>query len=96
MSKKVNKYRVRASYICSVYKEVYAEDEWDAVNKAEDTFEGVIEYINDTIGVEGEGESIEADGEPMFSTEWIEVLEEDVEDPDAVYDEDDDEEEEDE
>ena len=78
----MKKYRVYGSYTITVMKEVWANDEDEAMNKADEKFGGIIEYVgnggSDKLrGVEEYDESVAADG----IVEWNEA-EELEDDPD--------------
>ena len=78
----MKKYKVYGSYTITVMKEVWANDEDEAFNKADEKFGGVIEYVGNggsdkLLGVDGYDESVAADG----MVEWNEA-EELEDDPD--------------
>ena len=76
----MKKYQVIGTTTVTVYKEVWAANEEDAINKANDELQGLTSYcgnggVDKLIGVDGYDESVAADG-------WIEwddtnVLEDD-------------------
>jgi hypothetical protein len=66
----MKKYQVIGTTTVTVYKEVWAANEEDAINKANNELQYLTAYCGNggydkLVGVEGENESIEADG-------WIE------------------------
>lgn len=78
----MKKFKVYGSYTITVMKEVWANDEYEAMNKADEKFGGIIEYVGNGVsdkllGVEEYDESVAADG----IVEWNEA-EELEDDPD--------------
>ena len=78
----MKKFKVYGQYTITVMKEVWANNEDEAYNKAENTFGGVVEYVGNggydkLVGVGESDESISADG----IIEWTEA-EELFDDPD--------------
>lgn len=76
----MKKYKVYGQYTITVMKEVWAADEDEAINKADDRFGGVIEYVGNggvdkLIGVSQDDESVAADG--MIEWQDAEELEDD-------------------
>lgn len=76
----MKKFKVYGQYTITVMKEVWANDEDEAMNKAEDRFGGVIEYVGNggcdkLLGVSEDDESVAADG--MIEWERAEELEDD-------------------
>jgi hypothetical protein len=76
----MKKFKVRGQYTITVMKEVWANDEYEAINKADNNFGGVIEYVGNggydkLIGVSEPDESVAADG--MIEWEEAEELEDD-------------------
>lgn len=76
----MKKFKVRGQYIITVTKEVWANDEDEAINKADDRFGGVIEYAGNggwdkLVGVSEADESVAADG--MVEWDGVEELEDD-------------------
>lgn len=70
----MKKYKVYGSYTITVMKEVWANSEDEAYEKADEKFGGVIEYCGNggydkLVGVDNEDESVSADG----MVEWNEV-----------------------
>ena len=79
----MKKYKVYGTYTITIAKEVWANDEDDAVDKAAETFGGVIEYCGNggydkLVGVSEDDESVAADGYP----EWGNYIEELEDNPD--------------
>jgi hypothetical protein len=64
------KYVVNGKVTVSVIKTVEADSPEEAIEKAYEEFEGVTDYGFDgtQIGVQGEGEMIQADGEVDFTS----------------------------
>lgn len=76
----MKKFKVCGQYTITVMKEVWANDEYEAINKAEDKFGGIVEYVGNggydkLIGVSQHDESVAADG--MVEWESAEELEDD-------------------
>lgn len=76
----MKKFKVRGQYTITVMKEVWANDEDEAINKADNKFGGVIEYVGNggydkLVGVSESDESVAADG--MIEWEDAEELEDD-------------------
>ena len=78
----MKKFKVYGQYTLTVMKEVWANDEYEAMNKADDQFAGIIEYVGNggydkLVGVSEGNESLAADG----IVEWndAEELEDDPE-----------------
>lgn len=76
----MKKYRVCGTTTVAVYKEIWAANEEDAIDKANNQLDGLTAYCGNfgydkLVGVDGEGESVEVDG----YIEWndTEVIEED-------------------
>ena len=72
----MKKFKVYGQYTITVMKEVWANDEDDAINKADDKFGGIFEYLGNggydkLIGVSEDDESVAADG----IVEWNEAEE---------------------
>ena len=72
----MKKYKVYGSYTITVMKEVWANDEDEAMSKADEKFGGVVEYVGNggydkLLGVEEYDESVAADG----MVEWNEAEE---------------------
>lgn len=79
----MKKYKVYGTYTITIAKEVWANDEDEAIEKASDKFGGLHEYCGNggydkLIGVDEDDESVAADGEP----EWGNYIEELEDDPD--------------
>ena len=75
----MKKYKVYGTYTITIAKEVWARDEDEAVEKAAETFGGIMEYCGNggydkLVGVDGDDESVAADGEAEWGN-WIEELE---------------------
>ena len=88
MEKKI--YEVTGSYTINVIKRVKAKDEYEAMELAEDLFEGIhTEWDGSSVFVTGEGEEVSAEG----YVEWISAEETNNEDYDTQTDEEDDEDE---
>ena len=78
----MKKFKVYGNYTVTITKEVWANDEDEAITKAEEKFGGIMSYVGNgsmdkLIGVSSDDESIEADG----MAEWNEA-EELEDDPD--------------
>ena len=76
----MKKYRVMGTVMVSVYKEVWANNEDEAYEKAYNELDNLTEYVGNgsydrLIGVENEGESVAADG--MIEYTDIEEIEDD-------------------
>lgn len=76
----MKKYRVCGTVMVSVYKEVWANNEQEAYDKAYEQLDNLTEYVGNgsydrLVGVENDGESVAADG--MIEYNDIEVLEDD-------------------
>ena len=76
----MKKFKVRGTVAVSVYKEVWANSEDEAYEKAYDELRYLREYVGNggydrLIGVEDNGESVAADGEVEYND--IEMLEDD-------------------
>lgn len=76
----MKKFKVYGQYTITVMKEVWANDEDEAINKTDNKFGGVIEYVGNggydkLIGVSEHDESIAADG--IVEWENAEELEDD-------------------
>ena len=76
----MKKFKVYGQYTVTVTKEVWANDEDEAINKADNNFGGIIEYVGNggfdkLIGVSEHDESIIADG--MMEWENAEEIEND-------------------
>jgi hypothetical protein len=76
----MKKFKVRGQYTITVMKEVWANDEDEAINKADKKFGGVVEYVGNggydkLVGVSESDESVAADG--MIEWEDAEELEDD-------------------
>lgn len=76
----MKKYQVIGSVTVSVYKEVWANNEEEAYNKAYDELDQLNEYCGNgsydrLMGVENDGESVAADG--LIEYTDIELLEDD-------------------
>lgn len=76
----MKKFKVYGSVIVSVYKEVWANSEEEAYNKAYNELDTLGEYCGNgsydrLIGVENDGESVAADG--LIEYNDIELLEDD-------------------
>lgn len=76
----MKKFKVRGTVEVSVYKEVWANSEDEAYDKAYEELRYLREYcgngsIDRLVGVENEGESVAADGEVEYND--IEMLEDD-------------------
>lgn len=79
----MKKYRVYGTYTITITKEVWANDEDEAIVKADENFGGIIEYCGNggydkLVGVSEDDESVAADGEP----EWGNYIEELEDNPD--------------
>lgn len=79
----MKKYKVYGTYTITIAKEVWANDEDEAVDKAAETFGGVIEYCGNggddkLVGVSEDDEYVAADGD----AEWGNYIEELEDDPD--------------
>ena len=77
----MKKYKVYGTYTITIAKEVWANDEDEAVDKAAATFGGITEYCGNggydkLLGVDNDDESVAADGTEDWG-EWIEELEDD-------------------
>ena len=77
----MKKYKVYGTYTITIAKEVWADDEDEAIAKADEHFGGVIEYCGNggydkLVGVSEADESVAADGDPDWGT-YIEELEDD-------------------
>ena len=78
----MKKYKVIGTVAVSVYKEVWANSESEAYDKAYEQLDNLTEYVGNgsydrLVGVENEGESVAADG--MIEYNDIELLENDPE-----------------
>lgn len=76
----MKKFKVYGTVAVSVYKEVWANSEDEAYDKAYDELRYLREYVGNggydrLIGVENDGESVAADGEVEYND--IEMLEDD-------------------
>lgn len=76
----MKKFKVYGQYTITVMKEVWANNEGDAIQKADDKFGGVMEYVGNggydkLVGVSESDESIAADG--MVEWEGADELEDD-------------------
>ena len=76
----MKKYKVIGTVAVSVYKEVWANSESEAYDKAYEQLDNLTEYVGNgsydrLVGVENEGESVAADG--MIEYNDIELLEDD-------------------
>ena len=81
----MKKFKVYGTYTITIMKEVWANDEDEAIDKASDTWGGLKEYcgnggIDKLIGVENHDESVAADG----CEEWGTYIEELEDDPDHM------------
>ena len=79
----MKKYKVHGTYTITITKEVWANDEDEAIEKADVKFGGIKEYAGNggwdkLIGVDNDDESVAADGEP----EWGNYIEELEDNPD--------------
>lgn len=84
MEKKI--YDVTGKYTINVIKRVKAKDEYEAMELAEEFFEGVhTEWNGNSVFVHGEGEEVSAEG----YVEWISVDETNNEDYDTQTDDED-------
>ena len=75
----MKKYKVYGTYTITITKEVWATNEDDAIDKASNTFGGIIEYCGNggydkLVGVENDDESVAADGIAEWGND-IEVIE---------------------
>lgn len=75
----MKKYKVYGTYTITIAKEVWANNEDEAIDKAAETFGGVIEYCGNggddkLVGVGNDDESVAADGDPEWGA-YIEELE---------------------
>lgn len=75
----MKKFKVYGTYTITIAKEVWARDEDEAVDKAQNNWGGVHEYVGNggddkLIGVYGDGESVAADGYEEWGTN-VEELE---------------------
>ena len=75
----MKKFKVYGTYTITIAKEVWARDEDEAVDKAQDNWGGVHEYVGNggydkLIGVYGDDESVAADGYEEWGTN-VEELE---------------------
>ena len=76
----MKKFKVYGTVVVSVYKEVWANNESEAYDKAYEQLDNLTEYVGNgsydrLIGVENEGESVAADGVIEYND--IELLEDD-------------------
>lgn len=79
----MKKYKVHGTFTITITKEVWANDEDEAVDKAYEKFGGVHEYCGNggydkLVGVDDDTESVAADGE----AEWGNYIEELEDNPD--------------
>ena len=78
----LNKYRVTSTYTISVDVDVYAENESDAIDIAQDYYDrgyGMEEYMNNTVGIDNDDFQVHADGEMDFGYQpYIETIETNV------------------
>lgn len=79
----MKKYKVYGTYTITITKDVWANSEEEAIEKADATFGGITEYCGNggcdkLIGVENDDESVAADG----MEEWGDYVEELEDDPD--------------
>ena len=76
----MKKFKVKGTVQVSVYKEVWANNEQEAYDKAYEQLDNLTEYVGNgsydrLVGVENDGESVAADG--MIEYDDIEELEDD-------------------
>ena len=77
----MKKYKVCGTYTITIAKEVWANNEDEAIDKAAETWGGIIEYCGNggcdkLVGVENEDESVAADGLEEWGN-YVEELEDD-------------------
>ena len=78
----MKKYRVMGTTTVTVYKEVWATNEEDAIDKVSSQLDGLGSYCGNfgydkLVGVEGDGESVSADGYIEWDYNFMEMLEHD-------------------